>query len=58
MLAFSHILQLLGMTTWGVEAIHLNVHGKLECDEDLALVIRTTPTRYAKVLKGAWMECD
>jgi hypothetical protein len=35
-LASSHILQLLGMTTWGVGAIPLNVQAKLE---ELALVI-------------------
>jgi hypothetical protein len=38
-LVFSHIFQLLGMTAWGVGAIPLNVQTKLECDEDLALVI-------------------
>ncbi len=51
-LTSSHILQLLGMTTWGVGAILLNVQAKLERDEDLALVIRKTRTRHAKALIG------
>jgi hypothetical protein len=38
-LAFSHILWLLDMTTWGVGAMFLNVQAKLEHDGDLALVI-------------------
>jgi len=40
-LTFSAILDLLGMTTWGVGSIPLNVKAKVECDEDLAIVIRT-----------------
>jgi len=38
-LTSSHILQLFGMTTWGVGAMPFNIHAKLEHDEDLALVI-------------------
>jgi hypothetical protein len=38
-LTSSHILQLLGMITWGVGAIPLNVQAKLKRDENLALVI-------------------
>jgi hypothetical protein len=52
-LALSHIFQLLGMTTWGVRAIPLNMQAKLECDEDLPLVIQMIRTSYAKTLKGA-----
>ncbi len=55
-LAFSHILWLLGMTTWGVGAIPLNVQVKLEHNEDLAIVIRTTQAKYANALRGVWME--
>jgi hypothetical protein len=55
-LTFNHILQILGMTTWGVGAIFLNVQAKLESNEDLTLVIRMTQAKYAKELKGAWME--
>ncbi len=55
-LAFTHILHLIGMTTWGVGAIPLNMQAKLECDEDLALVIQTTQVGYAKTFKGAWMK--
>jgi hypothetical protein len=40
------------MTTWDVGAIPPNVQAKLECDEDLALVIQTIRARYAKALKG------
>ncbi len=54
----NHILQLFGMTTWGVGAMPLNMQAKLEHDEDLALVIQKTQTKYAKALKGAWMECN
>jgi hypothetical protein len=57
-LAFSHIFQLFGMIPWGVGAIPLNVQTKLECDEDLALVIRLIRVGYAKALKSIWMECD
>jgi len=51
-LTSSHILWLFNMTTWGVGAIPLNVQAKLECDEDLAFVIRITQTKYAKVFKA------
>jgi hypothetical protein len=37
-LASSHILRLLGMITWGVGSIPLNVKAKLEHDENLAIV--------------------
>jgi hypothetical protein len=46
------------MGTWGVGAICFNVQTKLKGDEDLALVIRATQIRYAKALKGTWMERD
>jgi hypothetical protein len=38
-LAFNAILELLGMTTWGVGSITFNVQAKMECDVDLAIVI-------------------
>ncbi len=38
-LASSHILQLIGMTTWGVGALPFNMQAKLEHDENLALMI-------------------
>jgi hypothetical protein len=41
-LAFSHILELLGMTAWGVGSILFNVQTKVECDENLVVVIQTT----------------
>jgi hypothetical protein len=55
-LAFSAILDLLGMTTWGVGSIPFNVQGHVECYEDLAIVIQATQARYAKAFKGAWNE--
>jgi hypothetical protein len=33
------IFELLGMTTWGVGSIPLNVQTKVKCDKDLAIVI-------------------
>jgi hypothetical protein len=38
-LTFNHILWLLGMTTWGVGAILLNVQTKLKRNENLAIMI-------------------
>jgi hypothetical protein len=55
-LAFNHILPLFGMTTWGVGAILLNMQAKLECDENLTLVIQATRVGYAKTFKGVWMK--
>jgi hypothetical protein len=55
-LTFNLILWLLSMITWGAGAILLNMQTKLECNEDLAIVIRVTQTRYAKAFKGGWME--
>jgi hypothetical protein len=47
------------MITWGVGTISpFNMKAKLECDEDLALVIQTIQAEYAKAFKGAWMEHD
>jgi hypothetical protein len=46
------------MTTWGVGAMPLNMQAKLKHDEDLALVIQVTQSKYAKAFKGTWMECD
>jgi uncharacterized membrane protein YuzA (DUF378 family) len=50
-LVLSHILQLLGMISWGVGFIHFNVQAKVEHDEDLAVMIRITQTKYAKAFK-------
>jgi hypothetical protein len=36
----------------------LNVQIKLECDENLALLIQASRAKYAKAFKGAWMEHD
>jgi hypothetical protein len=46
------------MIPWSVGAMPFNVEAKLECNEDLALVIQMTQVGYAKALKGAWMEHD
>jgi len=56
-LAFSTFFHLdLGMITWGVGAIPLNMQAKLECDENLALMIEATRIGYAKTFKGVWMK--
>jgi hypothetical protein len=46
------------MITWGVGSIPLNVQAKVERDEDLAVVIQMTWTKYVKGFKGVWMECN
>ncbi len=49
------------MVAWGVGAMPFNMQTKLEHDEDLALVIQVTQAtqaRYAKALKGVWIECN
>jgi hypothetical protein len=40
------------MIAWGVGAMLLNMLVKLECNENLAFVIRMTQTKYEKALKG------
>jgi hypothetical protein len=45
-LAFNYIFQLLGMIAWGVGV----VQAKLQCNEDLALMIQATQTKYLKAL--------
>jgi hypothetical protein len=50
-LAFSHILQLLGMTSWGVGSILFNVQAKVEHNEDLTIMIQMTQVGYVKALK-------
>jgi hypothetical protein len=57
-LAFSAILDLLGMITWGVGSIPFNVQAKVECYENLAIVIQVIQARCAKAFKGAWNERD
>jgi hypothetical protein len=54
-LAFSHILRLLGMTTWGVGSISFNMQAKVECNEDLAIVIWRNWHGYAHAFKSACM---
>jgi hypothetical protein len=57
-LASSHILELLGMTAWGVGSIIFNVQAKVKCDEDLVIVIQMIRTIYVKGFKDIWMQCD
>jgi hypothetical protein len=52
-LTFSAILDLLGMTTWGVRSIPFNLQAKVERYEDLAIVIQIIQAKYAKAFKGA-----
>jgi hypothetical protein len=46
------------MTTRGVGSIPLNMHVKVEHNEDLVIVIWATQVKYAKASKNAWMEQD
>jgi hypothetical protein len=46
------------MITWGVGSIPFNVQAKVECNENLAIIIQAIRAKYAKVFKGAWMEHD
>jgi len=57
-LTSSHILELFGMIAWGVGSIVFNVQAKVECDEDLAIVIQMIRTIYVKGFKDIWMECN
>jgi hypothetical protein len=50
--AFSAILELLRMITWGVGSISFNILGKVECDEDLVIVIQKILVGYAKAFKN------
>jgi hypothetical protein len=45
-LAFNYIFQLLGIIAWGVGVMQ----AKLECDENLALMIQATQTKFLKTL--------
>jgi hypothetical protein len=38
-LAFNHIFQFFGMTTWGVGSISFNMQTKVECNKDFIVVI-------------------
>ncbi len=57
-LAFNHIFQFFGMTTWGVGSISFNMQTKVECNKDFIVVIWMIWAGYAKVFKGTWMEQD
>jgi hypothetical protein len=41
---------------WGVHPFQREA--KVEGDEDLIIVIRTTQTEYVETCKGVWMECN
>ncbi len=57
-LTFSAKLYILGMIAWSVGSIPFNVQTKVECYDNLAIVIQATWTRYAKAFKGAYNEHD
>jgi hypothetical protein len=44
------------MTAWAMGPMFFNMQAKLERDEDVALVIQVIRIKYAKALKGTWME--
>jgi hypothetical protein len=46
----NYIILLLGMTTWGVGSTPLNVHAKVEQNEDLIVVIWAGYTKALKIV--------
>jgi hypothetical protein len=48
------LLQVLGITIWGVGNIPCDIHRWIENDEDVASIIHTTQHGYAKKVQMAW----
>ncbi len=53
-LASEQLLQVLGLTAWGVGSVARNATSRMEKDEDLQEMIRSTRCVYARELKKAW----
>jgi hypothetical protein len=47
-------LQVLGLNAWGVGSMHQNATSRMEKDENLWKIIRSTYSAYARQLKMAW----
>ncbi len=53
-LASEKLLKVLGLTAWGVGSVPRNAASRMEKDEDLQGIIRSTRCAYAQQLKTAW----
>ncbi len=53
-LASEQLLKLLGFNAWGVGSVPRDVASRMEKDEDLQGMIRSTRCVYARQLKTAW----
>jgi len=53
-LASEELLQVLGLTAWGVGSVTRDATSRMEKDEDLQEMIRSTCYVYARQLKKAW----
>ncbi len=57
-LVSKQLLQVLGLNAWGVGSVPQNVTSRMEKDEDLQKMTRSTCYVYARQLKMAWDEKD
>jgi hypothetical protein len=53
-LASEQLLKVLGLTAWGVGSVPRDATSRMEKDEDLQGIIRSTRCAYARQLKTAW----
>jgi len=53
-LASEQLLKVLGFNAWGVGSVARDVTSRMEKDEDLQGMIRSTRCVYARQLKTAW----
>jgi hypothetical protein len=53
-LASEQLLKVLGLTAWGVGSVPRDAASRMEKDEDLQGIIRSTRCAYARGLKTAW----
>ncbi len=53
-LASEQLLKVLGLTAWGVGSVLQDAASRMEKDEDLQGIIRSTRCAYARGLKTAW----
>ncbi len=48
------LLKVLGLNAWGVNSVFRDATSRMEKDEDLQMIIRSTRYVYARQLKMAW----
>jgi hypothetical protein len=53
-LALEQLLKVLGLNAWGVSSVARNATSRMEKDEDLQRMIRSTRCVYARQLKTTW----